>query len=171
MGKAQLSQPVYCQGAAVAPPFSAAKLLSSQLERRADIYLPRFLLTARPAAAWAPSSSFKMMVFKAASPPCLAWPYGAGGGTFPACRREEKQRSDGDAAAEHGRGEERGDENVNFLPKEMRARNIIVWGERAGLHGKEQHFPRLTVFVPWQGIHPCSTSLLCPQAFPTLIYQ
>lgn len=94
MGKAWLSCPFYSQGAAVAPPFSAVKSPSSQLEQRAGIYLPRFLLAAQPAAAWALFSSFKMMVFKAVSPPCLTQPRRAGGGTFPACWREEKWRSD-----------------------------------------------------------------------------
>lgn len=107
MGQAQLSHPFYSQGAA--PPFPAAKSPSSQLERRADSYLPPSPLAARPAAAWAPFSSFEARVFKAASPPCLARPRRAAGRTFPACWREEKRRSDGEEmlqlnAAEGRRG-------------------------------------------------------------------
>lgn len=96
MGKAQLSCPFYSWGAAIAPPFSPAKLLSPQLQQRADIYLPRFLLAAQPEVAWAPFSSFKTMVFKAVSPLCLVWPCRAGRRTFPARWREEKWRSDGE---------------------------------------------------------------------------
>lgn len=129
MGKAQL-RPFYSQGAAVAPPFSSAKSPSSQLEPRADIYLPQFLLAARPAAARAPFSSFRM-VFQAASLSCLEQPRSAGGRPFPACWREEKWRSGGEETLQPkaAKGRRGGDENVNFLPKEMRARNI-VWRER-----------------------------------------
>lgn len=96
MGKVQLSCPFNSWGAAIAPPFSAAKLLSPQLQQRADIYLPRFLLAAQPQVAWAPFSSFEMMVFKVVSPLCLVRPRRADGRAFPACCREEKWRSDGE---------------------------------------------------------------------------
>lgn len=107
MGKAQSSCPLHSQGAVAAPPVSAAVSLfpAGTKGPRLPCLCP---LAAAPAAPGGPSSSFGTMVFTAASPQRHQGPFQPTGG-----------RRSGEVMERicHSRGEERGNENVNFLPK------------------------------------------------------